>query len=103
MAGETENVKMRSPLTGFAPPYEHRFRKGKSGNPRGYSRDRRRRDALIRLMDPDALIEFVEAMDPASRKKKMKLLAEALFARSMAGDIRATKLIIDTLDGPPER
>ncbi len=81
------------------PPLHTRFQKGQSGNPEGGRRHRRHRMKRLR-----ALLE--EALDrrPATARGRVhrpatrrEAIVAALVEKSVAGDLRAVKLLLDLM------
>ena len=80
--------------TGYRkPPLDTRFKKGQSGNPEGGRLHRRRDRRLVELIE-EALDARVAA--PSRRKPtRRQAIITALVEKSAAGDLRATKLLLD--------
>ncbi len=81
------------------PPLHSRFQKGRSGNPEGGRRHRR--DGAKRL---PALLEEVLDRRPASARGRVRrpatrreAILTALVDKSIAGDLRALKLLLDLM------
>jgi len=80
------------------PPKEHRFAKGKSGNPTG--KKRRRKPDNERSVASHVCSLFAEEVTITQNGKIEKLpmtavLARKLLQRAMAGDVRMIKLLLD--------
>lgn len=107
MAGEAKRV---DPLDGYEvgyrkPPAEHRFSKGRSGNPRG--RPRKQSASLARR-------DLYDAVGRAARQPlrvtkngraywttQIEALAQQLTLKALQGDMRAAKLLVDTFKTLP--
>ena len=66
------------------------FQKGQSGNPGGRPKERPFKDALRQVLSQE---------DDADKKKKLVLLAEALVAKAIDGDVPAAKEVMDRVEG----
>ena len=80
------------------PPKEHRFAKGKSGNPTGKKRRRKPDNEQSVALHVRSL--FAEEVTITQNGKIEKLpmtavLARKLLQRAMAGDVRMIKLLLD--------
>jgi hypothetical protein len=81
------------------PPLHSRFQKGRSGNPEGGRRHRRHRTRRLR-----ALLEEVLDRGPATTRGRVRrpatrreAIITALVEKSVAGDLRAVKLLLDLM------
>ena len=83
------------------PPADHRFRKGHSGNPRG-----RPRGKSVPLGRRDLLDAFTQAArEPIAitkdghtiRTTQIEALAQQLTRKALQGDMKAAKLLFDTI------
>ena len=77
------------------PPRHTRFKKGQSGNPRG----RPRGSKNLKTMLNDALNEPVVVAEEGGRRKitKREAIVTQLVNRSASADLRALKILLDTL------
>ena len=83
------------------PPPEHRFQKGQSGNPGGYSKARRAQAAILKLMDEmgdDRDIAVAIYAKATGRKSLLKDQAEEEGKRSP--EFTWWKELVDRVDGP---
>jgi hypothetical protein len=77
------------------PPHHTRFKKGQSGNPRG----RPRGSKNLKTLFNDALNEPVVVTEEGGRRKitKREAIVTQLVNRSATADLRALKILLDTL------
>jgi hypothetical protein len=68
------------------------FQKGRSGNPGGRSSER---------AFADALRAAVNAEDPATKRRKIVMIAEKVVELAVAGESWAVAQVADRLDGKP--
>ena len=83
------------------PPSQHRFPKGRSGNPDG----RPKKPKTINTFLDKALKETVVVNENGRRKviSKFEAFAKQLVNKATAGDVRVTKLLIELLrEAKPE-
>lgn len=66
------------------------FQKGQSGNPFGRAKTKEVTDAL-RIVSLE--------IDPETKKRKIRLMAEKLFELAIAGDVSAIREVSDRLEG----
>ena len=80
------------------PPLHSRFQKGRSGNPEGGRRHRRRERRLAALLeaalDRRPATARGRTRRPATRREA---IVTALVEKSVAGDLRAVKLLLDLM------
>lgn len=75
------------------------WKPGESGNPAGYSRDRRRRDRLRRLVEGGATnAELAVALQ---REGLARDAAETWLRLALTGHWPSFKRLLDLIDGPP--
>jgi hypothetical protein len=84
-AGEPEQAQrpvrvVPSPITGFPPPIEHRWKPGQSGNPSG--RPKPLSGAIAGLIDREAAA-----------------IVRALVSQAKNGDVRAAELLFERVEG----
>ncbi|CAA2105375.1 hypothetical protein MBUL_03161 [Methylobacterium bullatum] len=107
MAGNTSST-MSNPKrpTGYEvgygkPPADHRFRKGQSGNPRGrprgYSAPLGRRDLLDALTQAGREPIAITKDGRTIQTTQIEALAQQLTRKALQGDMRAAKLLFDTI------
>ncbi len=77
------------------PPLHSRFRKGQSGNPEGARLHRRRDRRLAALIE--AALDRRLAARPRQPATRREAIVAALVEKSAAGDLRATKLLLDLI------
>jgi hypothetical protein len=83
------------------PPPQHRFAKGRSGNPRGRPKKPKTLDTFL----DKALKETVVVNENGSRKAitKFEAFVKQLVNKATAGDVRVTKVLIELLrEAKPE-
>jgi len=94
--------KKRDYEVGYGKPPRHtRFTKGRSGNPRGRAPGAKNLKTFL----IDALNELVVVTENGGRRtiSKGQAIIKQLVNQSAKGDWRATKLLLDTLDGSEGR
>ncbi len=74
------------------PPLHSRFRKGRSGNPEGGRRRVKRLAALLEAALDEAVAATAAGDRPITRREA---IVASLVEKSAAGDLRATKLLLD--------
>ena len=74
------------------PPVEYRFKKGRSGNPRGRPKKTKRLDSTI-VQALDAFIP-ITADGKARVITKREAIARRLFTKALHGDARALEILI---------
>ncbi len=81
---------------GAAPPAEHRFKKGQSGNPKG-----RPKSALL----SDAYRRMLAQTCPDDEKKRTwaEVIAERTLVAAAGGDVKAAKEIADRTEGKAQQ
>jgi hypothetical protein len=79
------------------PPKEHRFTPGQSGNPKG----RPRRAATLQSEILEELFQEITIKEDGQsvRVTKIRALLKATLARAIAGDAKATKLLLEAMRG----
>ena len=82
-----------SPLTGFVPPPEHRFKPGQSGCPGG---------GWVGIEPPGPALRRAWDKLMKSDPGRADRIAAALAEQAEAGDIRAVSLIWDREEGKPK-
>lgn len=93
---------MESPLTGKAPPKEHQFKPGQSGNPAGPARGRVSIKAAIeRIMaqDIDPTVIPKDLPPGISPRTYADACAVVQVIKALGGDNEMLKFITDHLDG----
>jgi hypothetical protein len=93
------------------PPIERRFRKGKSGNPKGRPRK------IAEEFDPGRILQaidneeiIVQVNGKNKRMRKSEIFFRHLFQKALGGNLTAAKLIFETAvkysgpdaEGPPD-
>lgn len=74
------------------------WKPGQSGNPTGYSRARRRQDALVRLLESGMpAADLAEALD---REGLAREVAETLLRLALSGHVRSFMELLYRVDGP---
>jgi hypothetical protein len=82
------------------PPRHSRFRKGRSGNPRGRPKGSRNLGTILW----QALLERIEIRENGKRRKitKYDAAVQQLVNRAVAGELRALKLLLEGVPGLQE-
>jgi hypothetical protein len=77
-----------SPTSGFAPPVEHRWKPGQSGNPGGRPKGQSITASLRALLEKEH-----------NGKRIVELLAERIMKEALAGKFPFAKEVLDRADG----
>ena len=92
-----EQAKNRpSPVNGQAPPVEHQWQPGQSGNPGGRPKGRTLTARLRELLQAQATDRFGK---PIEGKTWLDVVAEALIREAASGEVKAVKELVDRTEG----